>query len=95
MTIPAPPKAERLTLMDDEYTVVVAVVLTSMMLAYIFLCCHVWGLHLRLLQLLKCGDSQRDRWVSGNIQCLDMVVIGRKRDSLQCIIHEKVGVRAV
>ncbi|KAK7074693.1 hypothetical protein SK128_019902 [Halocaridina rubra] len=38
---------------DELVTAVVAVLLTGMFLAYLCLCCHVWGLHIRLLQLIK------------------------------------------
>ncbi|XP_071532372.1 uncharacterized protein [Panulirus ornatus] len=58
-----PPIAERLSMMDDEdalVTSVVAIILIGMVLAYMFLCCHVWGIHLRLLHLLKCVNVRND-----------------------------------
>lgn len=50
------PYKEKLFLSDyegDLVTGIVAFLLTAMFLAYICLCCHVWGLHLRLIQLLR------------------------------------------
>ncbi|XP_042887278.1 uncharacterized protein LOC122263047 [Penaeus japonicus] len=58
---PAPPPApptltERVSdsAVDSLVTTTVAFVLALLVLAYLYLCCHVWGLHLRLLALVKC-----------------------------------------
>ncbi|XP_045608588.1 uncharacterized protein [Procambarus clarkii] len=54
------PVVKPVTLVDSQNNIVtgvIAFVLSSMVLAYMFLCCHIWGLHLRLFQLLRCTPS--------------------------------------
>ncbi|XP_047489923.1 uncharacterized protein LOC125039732 [Penaeus chinensis] len=54
---PAPPAhTERMadSSVDTLVTTTVALVLALLVIAYLYLCCHVWGLHLRLLALVKC-----------------------------------------